>query len=130
MDDCIFCKIINGEIPSAKVYEDEKFLAFLEIRPVNNGHVLVIPKDHHKNIWVMPPELLGKMMGAVQKVGSAVKEATNCHYVNVTVMGVDIDHAHIHLIPRHKDDGLEFWPQHDYKEGEMNEFKEKIASRL
>jgi len=127
---CIFCKIIAGEIPCAKVYEDDEFLAMLDIGPVNKGHTLVIPKEHHENIWVMPKELLCRMAGVVQDVGKAVKKATDCYYVNVNVMGIDVPHAHIHLIPRHKDDGLELWPQGKYKEGEMEESAKKIRSAL
>lgn len=130
MDDCIFCKIVKGEIPSTKVYEDEHFLAMLDIGPVNRGHTLVIPKKHYADIWVMPKELLGKMMGVVQDVGKAVKKATDCYYVNVNVMGIDVPHAHIHLIPRHKDDGLQLWPQGKYEEGEMAEWQTKLKEAL
>jgi histidine triad (HIT) family protein len=130
MDDCIFCKIVKGDIPCAKVYEDDRFLGLLDIMPVNKGHVLVIPKEHHENMWVMPKDLLGEMFGVVRDVGKAVKNATDCYYVNVNVMGIDVPHAHIHLIPRHKDDGLELWPQGKYAEGEMEEWRKKIADAL
>ncbi len=127
---CIFCKIVAGDVPSAKVYEDEKFLAFLDIGPVNKGHTLVIPKEHHEDIWTMPKEMLGNMMAVVQDVGKAVKKATDCYYVNVNVMGIDVPHAHIHLIPRHKDDGLELWPTGKYEEGEMEGWRRKIEEEL
>ena len=130
MDDCVFCKIVKGDIPCAKVYEDEKFIGFIDIGPVNKGHTLVISKEHHDNIWVMPTELLKEMIAVVQKVGKAVKKATDCYYVNVNVMGIDVLHAHIHLIPRHKDDGLKIWPPGKYAEGEIEEWRKKVEQAL
>ena len=135
MDDCIFCKIIAGEIPCSKIYEDENVLAFLDIGPVNKGHALVIPKEHHETITDLPDELLCELSVAVKKVSDAVMKGTGCDGVNVLMSnkkaaGQLVPHAHLHIIPRFEDDGLKHWPQGKYEDGEADKFKEKIASFL
>jgi histidine triad (HIT) family protein len=129
-EDCIFCKIIKGEIPCSKIYENEKVLAFLDIGPVNKGHVIVIPKEHHETVFVTPDDLLGEMMIVVKKIGTAVKSAFDADFVNVLVYGLDVAHAHIHVIPRYHDDGIPVWPQGKYGDGEMQECAEKIVNFL
>ncbi len=135
MDECIFCKIIKGEIPSNKVYENKIFFAFLDIGPVNKGHALVIPKKHYKNLLDMPEEELKGYMEAIQKVSNAVKKGVNADGISINMSnekaaGQVVMHAHIHIIPRFKDDGLKLWPQGRYKEGEAEEIKNKITSSL
>ena len=103
MNDCIFCKIIKGEIPSYKVYEDENFLAFLDIRPLNPGHTLVIPKEHLR--WVWDIENIGEYYKVVKKIANAIKKVHGTDYVISLVFGEEVDHAHTWLIPRFKDDG-------------------------
>lgn len=131
MLDCIFCKIIKGEIPSAKVYEDEKCFAFLDINPVNYGHLLLIPKTHHQMMYDVPDELVAHMFIRVKELMVKVKEALQADYVTVSVVGLDVPHFHIHLIPRYHDDGLAgFWPTKKYGENEMLAIAEKIKSKI
>lgn len=101
--DCIFCKIVAGEIPSYKIYEDENFLVFLDIRPLNPGHTLVIPKKHYR--WVWDAENIGEYFEVVKKIANAVKKAMNTNYVVSLVFGEEVPHAHVWLVPRFADDG-------------------------
>jgi histidine triad (HIT) family protein len=103
MSDCIFCKIVKGEIPCYKVYEDDSFLAFLDIRPMNLGHALVIPKDHHRWVWDVPN--IGTYYEVVAKVANAQKKALGTDYVVSLVMGQEVPHAHVWLVPRFPGDG-------------------------
>ena len=135
MEDCIFCKIIAGEIPSTKVYEDEKTLAFLDIRPVNLGHTLVIPKAHYRNILDVSEEVLVDVARALKKVAPAVKAGVNADGVNVTSSnepsaGQEVFHLHFHVIPRLANDGLTHWPHTSYKEGEAQQVAEKIRNNF
>ena len=109
--DCVFCKIISGEIPCYKVYEDEDFLAFLDIYPVNMGHTLVIPKGHFENIFSLPDDVASKYFVVVKKIASVVKEVMNADGINIgmnnlSAAGQVVFHSHIHIIPRYKNDGL------------------------
>lgn len=131
MSDCIFCKIVKGEIPSAKTYEDGKILAFLDINPVNHGHLLVIPKEHHTKLEETPDAVVADMFVKSKKLMVAVKKAMNADYVAVSVVGTDVPHFHIHLIPRLFTDGLAgFWPTKKYVEKEIEIAAEKIRSVL
>jgi len=133
--DCIFCKIVGGEIPCSKVFENEKFFAFLDIGPVNKGHTLVIPKKHYKNLFDMPEEELKGYMEVIQKVSKAVMKGVDADGVNINMSnesaaGQVVMHAHVHIIPRIKGDGLKLWPQGKYKEGEMQTVRDKIVNYL
>ncbi len=103
MDDCIFCKIIKEEIPCYKVYEDEDVLAFLDIRPLNPGHTLVIPKKHFR--WVWDIENIGKHYEAVKKIANVLKKVYKTDRVVSLVVGDEVEHAHTWLVPRFKNDG-------------------------
>ena len=103
MGDCIFCKIINGDIPCYKVYEDENFLAFLDITPLNPGHTLIIPKKHFRWVWDVPN--LGDYYEVVGKIANALKKAFNTDYVVSLVFGEEVPHAHVWLVPRFENDG-------------------------
>ena len=132
---CLFCKIIAGEVPSTKVYEDEDTLAFLDIKPVNAGHTLVIPKAHFVNIFEVPEELTTKMMRTVKKVAHGIKDGLNVEHMNLAMnngihSGQTVFHAHIHLMPRHEGDGYEMWQGHEYKDGEKEIVAEKIKKAL
>lgn len=131
MDDCIFCKIVQGEIPSYKVYEDDLVLAFLDIAPVNPGHVLVIPKKHHANLEEITEETLCQIIKIVKKVGQSLKDKLKVPGYNVQVnndpiAGQIINHLHFHVIPRREGDGLQLWAQNEYGEGEADEILNKI----
>jgi histidine triad (HIT) family protein len=127
--DCIFCKIIKGEIPAEKIYEDKKVLAFLDINPVTPGHVLLIPKEHYTMMTDVPDELLGYCYLKAKELMPKIKLGMKADYVSVSVVGLDVPHFHIHLIPRNFDDGLaNFWPTKKYADGEMEKIAKKIIS--
>jgi len=131
--DCIFCKIVSGGIPCSKVYEDDLFIGFLDIRPVHKGHTLIVPKKHFVNIFDTPKEESEAIYSVTAKVAIAVKESTGCDAVNVVQnngaeAGQEVFHSHLHIIPRYKDDGLKFATRHAEYSGfeEMGELAEKI----
>lgn len=99
MEDSIFTKIIKGEIPCHKVYEDDKTLAFLDIHPVQPGHTLVIPKKQIEFVWDLPYEDYQAVMATAKKVATRLQEVTGKTYIGEQVVGVDVPHAHVHLIP-------------------------------
>lgn len=105
-EQCPFCKIVRGEIQTRKVFEDKNFLAFLEIRPLNPGHILVIPKKHYFVIPQMPDEEAGKYFVLIKKLISAVFEAMDAQRVQLLRVGEDVPHVHIHLIPRFENDAI------------------------
>jgi histidine triad (HIT) family protein len=133
--DCLFCKIINKEIPANIVYEDERVIAFLDINPVNPGHLLVVPKVHSENIAVAADEDLVALSLAVKKLAPAVCQATTCDGWNLEVnngnaAGQAVDHTHWHIVPRYLTDGLKHWPGHPYAEGEAVIVAEKIKKEI
>lgn len=128
---CIFCKIVKNEIPADKVYEDDKIIAFLDINPVAPGHTLVIPKAHHEVMADTPDELLAYIFVQSKKLMQTLKTAMGADFVVLSVVGIDVPHFHIHLIPRKHDDGLEnFWPTEKYTEGEQKGVAEKIRNNI
>ena len=134
MENCIFCKIVRGEIPSAKVLENEKVLAFLDINPVSKGHTLVIPKIHYGSYPEMPLDILAALGEALQKIGSAVRSQLDFAGFNILLnndraAGQLIDHSHFHLIPRNVGDGVMDWPPViSYAQGEMETIRAVLAS--
>lgn len=99
MEDSIFSKIIRGEIPCHKVYEDEHTLAFLDIHPVQPGHTLVVPKTQIPFVWDLSAEDYQALMATAQKVAQRLKAVLGVPYIGAQVVGVDVPHAHVHLIP-------------------------------
>lgn len=135
MEDCIFCKIIKGELPSTKVYEDDDILAFLDINPVNPGHTLVIPKEHYEDFSSTPNEILSKMMLIIDKVSKAMMEGLNVSGFNLSLnngkaAGQIVPHTHFHIMPRFENDGHHLWAGKPYAEGEMEKVAEKIKNNL
>ncbi|MEK7478172.1 MAG: HIT family protein [Patescibacteria group bacterium] len=134
--DCIFCKIINGEIPSNKIYEDEDFIAILDIKPNNLGHALIIPKEHHKNIFDLPDNLLEKLGKKIQLVANGVLKGTDASGINVGMnngftAGQLIHHAHLHIIPRFQGDGLIHWQQkEEFTDDDFKAVAEKIRQNI
>ncbi|NYV66780.1 HIT family protein [Bacillus sp. Gen3] len=112
MSDCIFCKIVNGEIPSAKIYEDEHVMAFIDISQVTKGHTLIIPKIHKENIFELTPEIASHLFEVVPKIANALKKEFNPIGMNLVnnngeQAGQTVFHFHLHLIPRYgKGDGF------------------------
>jgi len=131
METCIFCKIIKGELPAHKVYEDEDTLAFLDINPTSAGHTLVIPKGHYANFEEVPEDVLKKTILIVKLIGQKLKDGLGVESYNVCenndeAAGQLIPHIHFHLVPRYKGDGLKPWPQAPYAEGKAEEVLKKI----
>jgi len=127
MEKCTFCKIVKGEIPADKVYEDNEFLSFLTIGPVSFGHILLIPKEHLVWMQEAPDEMLAKIFQLSKKLMQAMKTGIGCDYVLVSVAGKDVPHFHIHLIPRHLNDNLPDFPAQKYKDEEKLEVVKKIT---
>jgi len=130
-EETIFTKIIKREIPANIVYEDEKVIAFLDINPVTKGHTLLIPKEQHKWMNDVPDELLSYVYIKAKEIMTKLKKATDADFVVLSVVGIDVPHFHIHLIPRRHGDGLaNFWPTTEYQEGEAEKIVEKIKQAL
>ncbi len=131
-DDCIFCRMVAGQIPVAKVYEDEIVLAFLDIGPISDGHALVIPKQHFEKLHDCPAELLGQVALRLGRIAGAVAAAMNADGYNVLcnngrAAGQLIEHLHFHIVPRNIGDGVfDRWPSYRYPQGKI----EKIADRI
>ncbi len=133
MNDTVFGKIIRGEIPATKVYEDEKFLAFLDINPVTKGHTLLIPKEQYTWIHDVPDETIATIFIKAKELISAMRESLGCDYVQLGVVGNEVPHFHIHLIPRHLEEEAKITSrQHIPYENseEMTAFAEKIKNGL
>lgn len=114
MSDCIFCKIIAGDIPAIKIHEDETCIAFLDIHPVNPGHALIVPREHHMNFLETPRELVAAIMELGQKLAPAILKAVGSDSFNFSTnngraAGQLIAHTHFHLIPRFPADGHKMW---------------------
>ncbi len=132
MDTCIFCKIVKNELPSLVVYEDENSYAFLDIKPNNPGHTLLVPKIHARNIFDIPHDTLCALMNPLKKTSHAVKEAMGANGINIAMnnepsAGQIVFHAHIHIIPRFDGDNTK---HKTFTEAQMKEFAEKIKARL
>lgn len=121
MENCIFCKIVKGEIPSYKVYEDDNFLAFLDINPESPGHTLVIPKTHYRWVWDVPNA--GEYFEVAQKIAHAQMKAFETDWIISKIVGEEVPHAHIWLIPDHKVKGVK-----KYFETNQNKILEALSS--
>ncbi len=111
VDDCIFCKLANGEIPTATLYEDEDFRVILDANPASKGHALIIPKEHYANLYELDDELAGKTMILAKKMVTKLTEVLGCDGYNLVqnngeCAGQTVFHFHLHMIPRYKDDGV------------------------
>lgn len=135
MDDCLFCKIIRGDIPCRKVYEDEEVFAFLDIHPVNPGHTLVVPKKHVADMVASDDATLASVMSAARRLGEVLMDAGVAAGVNFMInngapAGQVIFHLHVHVIPRLSGDGCKLWVGKEYAAGEAETMAEKIKSEL
>src|SRR5512133_3534754 len=127
----IFTRIINGEIPCYKVAEDEKYFAFLDINPLKKGHTLVIPKQETDYIFDLDDDLLAGMWLFSKKVAGAIKEAVPCNRVGIAVLGLEVPHAHIHLVPIDGLNDLNFKnPKLKFTQEEFKEIAASIRSRM
>lgn len=131
----IFEKIISGEIPCHKIYEDEQIFAFLDINPSGRGHTLVIPKEPYENIHDMPDEVAQKLIVVVKKISAAVKKAVTADAImlrmnNGAASGQMVFHAHMHIVPKFDNEKLAPGEHIKYAEGEAAETSEKIIAEL
>lgn len=135
-DDCVFCKIANGEIPSATVYEDEDFRGILDISPAAPGHVILLPKEHAADVFELPEESAQKVFAVARKVAAGVKKVTGCAGVNIlqnngTAAGQTVFHFHMHVLPRNEEDTVNVgWKPGAYAEGESAKLAAEIAESL
>jgi histidine triad (HIT) family protein len=133
---CIFCKIVRGEIPSSVVLETDDEVAFLDIRPVNKGHVLLVPKEHHANLAELPDELAAHAGMLLPRLCRAVQAATGSDGLNVIVntgraAGQTVDHVHWHVIPRFHNDPVNWpWPHSEYSGDELSQMRFRIEREL
>lgn len=126
MDNCIFCKIIKKDIPAEIVYEDPGFMAFLDIQPVSDGHLLIIPKKHIEWMQDADDDTIAGMYRLAKRMIIAMKTGLVCDYVQLSVVGKDVPHFHVHLIPRYFNDGLIQYPTSKYRDGGASKIAEKI----
>ena len=127
----IFSKIIQGEIPCYKIAEDERFFAFMDINPVAVGHTLVIPKREDDYIFNLDDDEIGAMMVFAKKVAKAIEKAVPCKRIGVAVIGLEVPHAHIHLIPITQEGDLDFKKEHVHlSDEEFREVQKRIVENL
>jgi histidine triad (HIT) family protein len=136
VDDCLFCKMVAGQIPVIKIYEDEVILAFLDIGPLSDGHTLVIPRQHFEKLHDCPAELLGRVGSCLGKIAKAVTAGMNSDGYNVLcnngrAAGQLVEHLHFHIIPRNTGDGVfDRWPAYKYQAGQIEEVATRIRESL
>lgn len=130
-ENCIFCKILAGEIPSTAVYEDDDFKAILDVNPAAQGHVIILPKNHAANIYELPDEDASKIMIVAKKIATAIEKAYHCDGVNILqnngeAAGQTVFHLHVHVIPRFKGDTVNI----GWKQGDMPEDLDAICKEI
>ena len=134
MSDCIFCKIIGGEIPSNKIYEDEEFQVILDANPATKGHALILPKEHYRDIYDIDEETAGRAMKLAKRLAKHMTEALCCDGFNILqnnheVAGQTVFHFHMHLIPRYQDaknNDILKWSHETFTPEEMAEIKKVL----
>lgn len=127
----LFSKIINGEIPSYKIAENESFFAFLDIFPLQEGHVLVVPKLERDKIFDLPDELLSEMLVFAKPIARAIEKSFDCNRCGISVVGLEVPHAHMHLIPINTADDLNFTrAKMKLTPEQLKEIQERILSNL
>lgn len=132
-DNCIFCKIANGEIPSRTVYEDEDFRAILDLGPATKGHTLILPKDHAANLMELPEETAKKVLPLAGKIAAMLKDRLGCDGINLVqnngeIAGQTVMHFHLHVIPRYVNDGQNIlWKPTSPSAEELDEVLKEIG---
>ena len=134
--DCIFCRIISGEIPSTTIYENSKFKVIMDIAPANKGHVLILPKEHYDNIYDIDTATAGELFELAVMTARALKSVLDCDGMNLlqnngTVAGQTVFHFHMHIIPRYEGDTVNIgWKELSYEDGEMEQLREAIRKEM
>ena len=131
MEECIFCKIINKEIPSFKIYENEFVLAFLDVNPIARGHTLVIPKRHFKDALDCEDKYLEEIIKAIKLISNHYRKVLDCTGINIlNASGKSAEqsvfHTHFHIIPRFDNDGYKTWPITNYRKEDLKELSSKL----
>ena len=132
MNDCIFCKIAQGEIPSQTLYEDEKFCGILDLGPATRGHALILPKEHAANVYELSDETAAAAFVLAKKMAGIMKEKLKCDGLNLVqnngeTAGQTVNHFHIHVIPRYKDDGQQIcWTRGEPSQEELEAVRKEI----
>jgi histidine triad (HIT) family protein len=132
-DDCIFCKIANGDIPSKTLYEDENFRVILDLGPATKGHALILPKNHYANIYELPEDTASKTMILAKKMATVMTDRLKCDGFNLVqnngeAAGQTVMHFHLHLIPRYNDDGQKIlWNPTEPSQDELEAVKKQIT---
>jgi histidine triad (HIT) family protein len=133
---CIFCRIANGELPSAKVFETDRALAFLDINPVNLGHTLLVPKAHHATLADLPEDIAAHLGSLLPRLCKAIRAAAGVEHLNIimnngAVAGQTVDHAHWHIIPRFRGDAVRWpWTHVGLEPGELDRMQAKLVAAL
>ena len=136
MSGCIFCKIVAGQIPSCRVYEDETKIAFMDINPVQPGHTLLVPRKHYERLTELSAQEAADLAAALPRLAAAVVKAAaadgfNIFQTNGACSGQSVPHVHVHIIPRHNGDGYSFhWRPGRYAPGEVEAWQRKIKGAL
>ncbi len=131
-ENCIFCKLANGDIPTNKIYEDDDFTVIMDASPATKGHALILPKEHYKNLYEMPDDLLEKVMPLAKKLATHMTEVLHCDGFNIVqnnneIAGQTVFHFHVHLIPRYEG-GTEIlgWDHQSFTDEEMAEIRDSL----
>jgi histidine triad (HIT) family protein len=136
VDNCLFCRIVSGEVPATVVYEDEKSIAFLDHRPLFHGHTLLVPRQHFETLGDLPTSLVGPYFKTAQLLARVVEAALDAEGTFVAMnnrVSQSVPHLHVHVVPRRRKDGLKgfFWPRTKYKgEEEIKAVQRKIVAAL
>lgn len=131
-DDCIFCKLANGEFPTSTIYEDDDFRVIMDLGPATKGHAIILPKEHFDNLYELDDKIASKVLVLAKKMAHKMTNALGCDGFNIvqnngTEAGQTVFHFHMHLIPRYKDDNaIEFWTPHEITSETANEIAEII----
>lgn len=132
-DNCIFCKIANGEIPSATIYEDDNFRAILDLGPASRGHALLLPKEHYADLYALPDEVAAKVLPVAKKIVSRMKDVLGCDGYNLVQnngepAGQTVFHFHMHMIPRYENDGVGLgWKMGTLTDEDRDEILKKLS---
>ena len=132
-DDCIFCKIANGEIPSGTIHEDQRFRVILDLGPATRGHALILPKEHADNLYDLPEDTAAAVLVLAKKLAVTMKERLGCDGLNLVqnngeAAGQTVSHFHLHMIPRYVDDGQTLgWNPGKASEEELDEIRKKMT---
>lgn len=135
MDDCIFCKLANGEFPTNSIYEDDKFNVILDLAPATKGHALILPKEHYANLYEIPEDLLAEAVKLAKKLAMHMTDVLKCDGFNLVqnngeCAGQTVFHFHLHLIPRYTEDGQQIlWDPKNPSKEELKEICELLAEK-